>query len=454
MAKEYTDFFLKRNEIDDLLDGKFDNEYDIDSIVREYPGSPKGPLPSDDPEFYSEWFMRNQPIEQIYGSETPNYQDIGVRYKYLWSKQTVDEEQVNIEDKDDVANFLEQSELFPMQNYDGIPEFDVLDREKYDTSLPGKMPKLRYHSHVRQDELLPMANDHTLRYNEVHYELERWSLFRTLPLLVQFDQQVMQMYAKLASGQIEVPNFIKEINPPSLWTYYYTLPKWARDDPIIRNVVMAMEYRQPGVDIRAKEQLLNFACSFLRPIDPILREVIVEAAAANKIDLNMKLGTQMINELPFYTFEAEDLGSESDDDAGGGEGGSGDLQAIVSEQLKKQEKDGDEEESPMLAALRVLDQEHRIDDMRKVVESQMNIDDYKVEPMTTQCLTDFVTLPHMSVDDIPAHVPTGVPVGTPPEDLPINYYDNDDGFWDSYIEYKQSRWEDAGLIVNRKDFIH
>jgi hypothetical protein len=37
-----------------------------------------------------------------------------------------------VEDKDDVANYLEQNELFPMQNYDGIPEFDVLDREKYD----------------------------------------------------------------------------------------------------------------------------------------------------------------------------------------------------------------------------------------------------------------------------------------------------------------------------------
>lgn len=298
-----------------------------------------------------------------------------------------------------------------------------------------------------------MPNEHTLRYNEVHYELERWSLFRTLPLLLQFDRQVMQMYSKLLNGHIEVPNFVKDVNPPSLWAYYYTLPRWARDDPVIRNVVMAMEYRQPGVDIRAKEQLLNFACSFLRPIDPILREVIVEAAAANKIDLNMKLGTQMINELPFYTFEPEDLGSESDEEAGG-DGGSGDLQAVVSEQLKQQEKDGEQQESPMLAALRVLDQEHRIDDMRKVVESQMNIDDYKVEPMTTQCLTDFVTLPHMTVDDIPAHVPTGVPIGTPAEDLPINYYDNDDGFWDDYIAYKQGRWEEAGLIVNRRDFIH
>ena len=36
---------------------------------------------------------------------------------------------------------------------------------------------------IVQDELLPMPNDHTLNYTELHYELERWSLFRALPLL-------------------------------------------------------------------------------------------------------------------------------------------------------------------------------------------------------------------------------------------------------------------------------
>lgn len=109
----------------------------------------------------------------------------------------------------------------------------------------------------------------------------------------------------------------------------------------------------------------------------------------------------------------------------------------------------------MQAALRVLNKENRADDMRKTVEAEMSIEDYKVEPMTTQCLTDFITLPHMSLEDIPAHVPTlSGPVGTPPEELPINYYDNDDGFWDEYIEHKQSRWNDAGIIVNRKHLIH
>ena len=118
-AQEYDEFFFKRNQMDDLLDGKFDNDYpDIQNLVKIYPGSPKGPLPKDDPDFYSQWFMRNQPDDHIYG-DVKNYHDIGVRYKYLWHKAAVDENAMSIEVKDDVSNHIEQDEVYPMQHYDG-----------------------------------------------------------------------------------------------------------------------------------------------------------------------------------------------------------------------------------------------------------------------------------------------------------------------------------------------
>jgi hypothetical protein len=56
----------------------------------------------------------------------------------------------------------------------------------------------------------------------------------------------------LANGTLKVPTFMKDINPPSLWQYYYTLPKWARDHPVIRNVLMAFEYHKPTVSIKDK----------------------------------------------------------------------------------------------------------------------------------------------------------------------------------------------------------
>ena len=74
------------------------------------------------------------------------------------------------------------------------------------------------------------------------------------------------------------------------------------------------------LDIRKKELGLNYACSFLRPIEGRLRDVIIEVASSKKIRLNVELGKQMISELRFYELEAQDLGdSDSDGDVEKGE---------------------------------------------------------------------------------------------------------------------------------------
>lgn len=91
------------------------------------------------------------------------------------------------------------------------------------------------------------------------------------------------MYINIRKGLLRIPNYLEKINPPSLWAYYYTLPSWVRNEPIIRNIMMALEYHQPGVDIRAKENALNMACSFFRPIDSKFKELIVDVIASNKI---------------------------------------------------------------------------------------------------------------------------------------------------------------------------
>jgi len=55
-AKELEEYYFKKNEIDELLVENWDL-----SEVKLYPGSPKGPNPEDDPTFYSQWFVENQP---------------------------------------------------------------------------------------------------------------------------------------------------------------------------------------------------------------------------------------------------------------------------------------------------------------------------------------------------------------------------------------------------------
>jgi hypothetical protein len=92
----------------------------------------------------------------------------------------------------------------------------------------------------------------------------------------------------MKNGTVKVPDFMNTIRPPTLWAYFETLPKWIRDHPVIRNVFMAFEYHHPSMKLRDKELALNYACSFIRPIDKTLENVIVEIASSTKIRLNLE----------------------------------------------------------------------------------------------------------------------------------------------------------------------
>jgi len=60
-------------------------------------------------------------------------------------------------------------------------------------------------------------------------------------------------------------------------------------------------------------------------------------------------------------------------------------------------------------------------------------------------LTDFWVKPY------PQPFEVGEEAGPP---IPINYYDNDDGFWDSHIARKIDRWDRNEMMVYRKFFKH
>jgi hypothetical protein len=96
--------------------------------------------------------------------------------------------------------------------------------------------------------------------------------------------------------------------------------------------------------------------------------------------------------------------------------------------------------------------EYRMKDMREAMEKEMNINDYKVEPATNQCMTDFFNFKEPTIDDVEAEVCGETEFGVPAEELPLNFYDNEDGFWDDYIRRKHVRGEQAGWITNRLYF--
>lgn len=129
VGKYYEDFLLKKNKIDEDLD--FD--VDISKVVKYYPGGPNGPLPEDNVEHYSEWFFRNQPSDIIYGKDKiTSYKDIGVKWRWVWQKKVLDEDAMNVEYQDDVSNFLERDEMYQMQDFNGVAEWDIADVEQFD----------------------------------------------------------------------------------------------------------------------------------------------------------------------------------------------------------------------------------------------------------------------------------------------------------------------------------
>ena len=67
-----------------------------------------------------------------------------------------------------------------------------------------------------------------------------------------------------------------------------------------------------------------------------------------------------------------------------------------------------------------------------------------MEPELEKVLTDFEIKPY---PDIMSREDPGPPI-------PIDFYDNDDGFWDKYIQRKKERMSEHPLIVNRLFFKH
>ncbi len=153
-------------------------------------------------------------------------------------------------------------------------------------------------------------------------------------MMMQYDQVMLNFFKGLRQGTLRVPDFMNTINPPSLFAYYETLPKWARDHPAVRNVLMAFEYHKPTLDIRQKELAMNYAMSYIRPIDPQMEEIIIEVASSTKLRMNIARGKEMINQLRFYEIEETELGTdtESEEEIGEGEGAQGQISKGVDEE--------------------------------------------------------------------------------------------------------------------------
>lgn len=185
---------------------------------------------------------------------------------------------------------------------------------------------------------------------------------------------------------------------------------------------------------------LNLAASMIQPIEGKLQDVIASLCASNKIRLNMETGKEMMNELRYYKVDPEDPDSESDDEFDGG-ADEAEIQKILTSGID------DDEETNVLQ----MDEVSREAERRSIYDTEGSIKEFEVEPEVEECATDFYRKPYGGPDarkwDAQQELDND-PL------IPINYYDNEDGFWNTYIDHKYKQWDDQQILTRRQFFKH
>ena len=425
-----------------------------ESEIKFYPGSINGPEPEDDPEFFGKWYYENQPKSAYPNGVTAK--DLGVKSKYI-----VQKDDANDDDRshlhtiyiNPIRDFFDKDYMHydpEKASFGGRPDWALHDKRNFDMSDDGVKPEISYSSISGPNELPPLQPDKPLMYQKLHFGLEPWTAFRQLPALLKYERGVHEFLDNVQKGLAVCPEFKKESSPPSLWTYYETLPQWCRDHPLIRQTLFALEYSKPHLDIRQKELGLNFMASMITPVEGRLREVICEVAYSNKIRVNLTNAKEMMAELNMYTIDVAELGTDTEDEGNEAAAEKEFNKLLLSGGLDSNKDDDAAKNADVLEeVMKEVTGRERDAERRKIYDEEMQIKDYELDPETQQCLVDFPTKPYADIDEIQAANDIANQ-----NLVPINYYDNEDGFWDEWIRQKQERQVEAGFLTARRWFKH
>ena len=68
-----------------------------------------------------------------------------------------------------------------MQNYDGVPERALFDRDNFNVKSDEELPQITFTSNMGPLDLPPIDKDYCKEYQRMHWQLEGWAIFRALP---------------------------------------------------------------------------------------------------------------------------------------------------------------------------------------------------------------------------------------------------------------------------------
>jgi len=354
--------------------------------VKFYPGSPKGPNPKDDPEFFAKWYVSNSPPYLKQNLKNLKPEQWGMQIDRNETKHAV---QPTIEITQ--ASLLNQK----IKNSD-VPFADPEDK------LAASKNDIIYYSKLEPWEVLPFPEKLSDNFHDSQEVIERWALFRIFPVMPLWMQAIEKFMEDLEHNRL--PTHTARI--PSLYTYYNLLPEFARENPIVKNVVRCLEFTKHDMSMKDKELMLNYACQFTLPMDPLVEEACKEAIIS-------------MEKMPF-TMEHEDfLIGEEDENLP--------IKETPGEYVDPYVKD-----RRYLARMTFTNDKEEEAYMKRYRARVANGEEWPMRPALD---------PYIPEED-------------PNPSLPIQFYDNGDGFWNDYIGWKENEAATFPVIIGRPYFKH
>ncbi|KAL4478636.1 hypothetical protein ABPG74_006871 [Tetrahymena malaccensis] len=385
-----------------------------------YPGSDRGPHPLDDPKNFIQWYEKHCPLPyrplvdqmiqmtdmKITDNNMPSYikkwidqiqedpqEDLDQEKEDDQEEDLDSDEEADMSEDEDVGltdNKAQNDELeqqlcsvvgggqgvffyrtnpLPRLNVDNTSlwSLDQISELPEDTSPEEQIinceGNITFHSGL-QDYEIP-AFPETLNSYITHYQIpsiEKWSIFRQFPNMYHWWKKFYETNKRM-SEQPMVRYQYSGI--PSVYTYFYTMPEFARNNIVVQNVARCFEFNRPELNHQQKIMALNYAAKFALPLDDLIVHAASQMIVSQKHFLTAKEEDRLKTVNQFY-YEAD---TEAWD-------------------------------------IHLAHEEHTIEQIE-----------------------NFQAPKHLGVEEVEEQLC----------DLPLEYYDNDDGFWNDFIKEKLNR---------------
>ena len=210
-----------------------------------YPGSPKGPHPAQDPEYYADWLERNLPpkIKQMIIDSDPA--DLGI-------------DMDNDHQRADSVDIQHGSMLFHETYQRNVGLID------YKGGIAEANSVVDIHSPLAKYELPPLPQNVDKPWKEFMVYTEKYTVFRMYPRLNAWINQLKNFSSNLTEEKMKNP--YKPL--PTLYAYYNLLPDSVRASPLVKNTYVKLERNKHLISLEQKQIILNFAAQFTLPMDP------------------------------------------------------------------------------------------------------------------------------------------------------------------------------------------